>query len=442
VRNLPLISVSLLVLLAVAAGPAQAADLGGDCCADLEARVAALEASTAHKGNRKVSLTIAGRVAATMTYWAETSPGPVRLGATAAENGPNDHKSDVYFGDASGSGPQLVVKGAAKVTSDVTAGYYLELSVGAFDGTHGGVDQFGAGQSTKGNTQVSHQAAGSVKPANTYVYVSSVRLGTLQLGKVDNAGDQYVSSLNGAWMGGYTEGRAGKSFLIRRLDGLLSPPSYGDVLSRLNPRGETGLRYISPSLGGLTFNASAHGDDIWGVGANYAGTSGTITVKAGIGFGALGRVDGLVNTAPNVDMPLNPRLLGVSGGLKDSASGLFLEGAWSRRTESAPADVGDASNVFLSGGWAKNVLGTGDTTLYANYDRTLGNVMGINAGFLLSVAAQSVAVGIDQRIDAAASHLFLTYEKTSFDGATTLGGVPFVPEQSIDTVTAGMSIEF
>ena len=41
---------------------AKAADLGGDCCADLEERVAELEATTARKGNRKMSLTITGQV--------------------------------------------------------------------------------------------------------------------------------------------------------------------------------------------------------------------------------------------------------------------------------------------------------------------------------------------------------------------------------------------
>ena len=34
---------------------ASAADLGGNCCADLEERVAELEATTARKGNRKMS---------------------------------------------------------------------------------------------------------------------------------------------------------------------------------------------------------------------------------------------------------------------------------------------------------------------------------------------------------------------------------------------------
>ena len=53
----------------VAMPSAKAADLGGDCCADLEERVAELEATTARKGNRKVSLTITGQVTTGVMYW-------------------------------------------------------------------------------------------------------------------------------------------------------------------------------------------------------------------------------------------------------------------------------------------------------------------------------------------------------------------------------------
>ena len=42
--------------------PVRAADLGGDCCADLEERVAELEATTARKGNKKVSVIIYGKM--------------------------------------------------------------------------------------------------------------------------------------------------------------------------------------------------------------------------------------------------------------------------------------------------------------------------------------------------------------------------------------------
>ena len=51
----------------VAMPSAKAADLGGDCCADLEERVAELEATTARKGNRKMSLTISGQVNRSIT---------------------------------------------------------------------------------------------------------------------------------------------------------------------------------------------------------------------------------------------------------------------------------------------------------------------------------------------------------------------------------------
>ena len=48
---------------------ASAADLGGNCCADLEERIAELEATTARKGNRKVSLTVSGWVAEQVMWW-------------------------------------------------------------------------------------------------------------------------------------------------------------------------------------------------------------------------------------------------------------------------------------------------------------------------------------------------------------------------------------
>ena len=49
--------------------PARAADLGGDCCADLEERVAELEATTVRKGNKKVSVTLYGKMNRAMLFW-------------------------------------------------------------------------------------------------------------------------------------------------------------------------------------------------------------------------------------------------------------------------------------------------------------------------------------------------------------------------------------
>ena len=62
VSRLALVAAAGLFVGGVAMPSAKAADLGGDCCADLEERVAELEATTARKGNRKMSLTITGQV--------------------------------------------------------------------------------------------------------------------------------------------------------------------------------------------------------------------------------------------------------------------------------------------------------------------------------------------------------------------------------------------
>ena len=55
-------------ILLAATTPVCAVDFG-DCCADLEARIAELEATTARKGNRKVSLVISGTINQSALTW-------------------------------------------------------------------------------------------------------------------------------------------------------------------------------------------------------------------------------------------------------------------------------------------------------------------------------------------------------------------------------------
>src|SRR6476620_6766535 len=64
-----LLAAAGFLIAAPAVPSAKAADLGGDCCADLEERVAELEATTARKGNRKMSLTITGQVNRLIMFW-------------------------------------------------------------------------------------------------------------------------------------------------------------------------------------------------------------------------------------------------------------------------------------------------------------------------------------------------------------------------------------
>jgi hypothetical protein len=94
-----------------AATPALSADLGGDCCADLEERVAELEATTARKGNRKVSLTVSGWVNEAVFWWDDGTEKNVYVGTNLIE------QSRVRF------------VGEAKIDKDWSAGYVLELGV-------------------------------------------------------------------------------------------------------------------------------------------------------------------------------------------------------------------------------------------------------------------------------------------------------------------------
>ncbi len=77
------------------ASPASAADLGGDCCADLEERIAELEATTARKGNRKVSLTISGAVHQAVLFWDDGEESNVYVVGNK-----NDQTNLVFSGDA------------------------------------------------------------------------------------------------------------------------------------------------------------------------------------------------------------------------------------------------------------------------------------------------------------------------------------------------------
>src|SRR5262249_2031885 len=88
--------------------PAKAADLGGDCCADLEERVAELEATTARKGNKKVTVQIYGKVNYAVEWWDD------------------GHEQNVYTVNNYNESTRTGIKGNAKIGGDWSAGYRLE----------------------------------------------------------------------------------------------------------------------------------------------------------------------------------------------------------------------------------------------------------------------------------------------------------------------------
>src|SRR5689334_25330484 len=89
---------------------ASAADLGGNCCSDLEERIAELEATTARKGNRKMSVVIYGEVNKAIMW--------------------NNLGSENSRQVVDGATPTVLgVKGEAKISPNWSAGFRIELGV-------------------------------------------------------------------------------------------------------------------------------------------------------------------------------------------------------------------------------------------------------------------------------------------------------------------------
>jgi predicted porin len=88
--------------------PAKAADLGGDCCADLEERVAELEATTARKGNKKVSVEVYGKVNKDVLWWDDGV------------------EKNTYVEDNGYQTTRFGFRGKAKIVDDWNGGFRLE----------------------------------------------------------------------------------------------------------------------------------------------------------------------------------------------------------------------------------------------------------------------------------------------------------------------------
>ena len=116
---------------AMKATPAKAADLGGDCCADLEERVAELEATTVRKGNKKVSVTLSGWVIKSMNWWDD--------GARAAS----------YVGDKDYDlGSRFAISGSATIAPGWSGGFNMTvIAPGSVFGIRSNqVDEFQGGR--------------------------------------------------------------------------------------------------------------------------------------------------------------------------------------------------------------------------------------------------------------------------------------------------------
>ncbi len=245
--------------------PAQAADLGGDCCADLEERVAELEATTVRKGNRHVSVKVSGQINYVMLYWDD------------------GYDSDVYIGDNISSSTRFRFTGAAKFKPGWSAGFILEIQ--AFSAASSAFDQ-------KRDGDPNENADGSLSMRKAAWYIKSDRLGEIWLGRYSPATDD-IKLLNVAGtphVDASLETAAG--FFLRAPQGTGGCAGtgclYNITLGALAPGGDTRrgevIRYNTPSLAGFVFSVSWGEDDIFDVAVRYKKEWNSIRVVGGIGY--------------------------------------------------------------------------------------------------------------------------------------------------------------
>ncbi len=410
---------------------AQAADLGGNCCADLEERVAELEATAARKGNRKVSLTVSGQVNKAILWHDDNTPHTVTA-AGAATNGSTTGggyrpgRLTVRDNDASMS--RFRFNGSAKINSDLSAGYQLEIGVIEDNG----VNTQGANSLNFGNLLI----------RENNVYFDSKTYGRVTLGQKGQATDGLfeITLANTMNTGGSLD-EEGTGILSTKLSGAFA---HGIDGSR-----RQGVVYQTPTIAGFIMSASWNSGtqtdtsnlaaiphptpvsptdsvDQWDVALRYAGEFSGFRLAAGIGFR---HTDGLLATS-DTDIILG------SGSIMHTATGLFVSGgAGSIEGKTAVAGAGDRSNWWVEAGIEQNWFGIGKTTLYGQYsvaDRSAANL----AASALNFEGDMYRIGVVQAVDAAAADFYLNWGQFNQDAKGA------VASDSANVVVGGMRIKF
>ena len=428
--SLAIIAAAGIFVGGVGLTPAKAADLGGDCCADLEERVAELEATTVRKGNRKVSVTLYGWVNQAVTWY------------------DNGEESDVYVHDNGHGDSRLGVKGEGKVRPGLAIGYKLEMGFSRNEG-------FLLTENDGDNAQ-------NIRVRQEYWYIKDDQLGQLSVGHQypGSAGTGAVEMGGASSWESYSLGPTDdipESFRLYHSGSngaVYSPIIWYDVLPNLDPGRQAVIKYTTPTIMGFTASASWGEDDRWDVGLLYSNTFNTVSVSAGVGYyedtdngdGNIGiqHVIGPAGTDINTaavfaNKKQGEQVFSASFGLAESSSGLYGEINYYNYQQ----DITNIDGTEWYGkiGWKKNVTGIGETDIYGEYMR--GEDLVAN-----NTNADVWGVGLGQDIDAVGATAYLSYRHFSADLgklSCPVGTPPVTASCSIedtDVVTAGMVVPF
>jgi hypothetical protein len=445
--------------LVTAGAPAIAADLGGDCCADLEERVAELEATTARKGNRKVSLEVSGHVNEGVLYWDD------------------GWENNAYVVTNDNSRTRFRFRGKAKIDKDWEAGYRLEIGVRS--------------SNSKRFTQSSTTSGLDLR--DSYWYVKNKHYGTIAVGLQSSATDG-ITENNLSQTRDFAKYSdiedTGLGLYLRRADGALATSTAGgaSVYSYYNligvhgdqpGEGEkrfNGVRYTTAEFVGFSASVFWGQDDYWDASLNYSAEHAGFEIEAGVGYGENTDSSQTQTACAAYNVSVNGRdtkcnQFGGSISILHTESGLFANfGAGIKKDELIEqtalfaARGADDEQTFWSvqAGIEKKWSPLGKSTFYGEYYDYQGGAntrlisgdfagTGVTPAAVVSTGVKSYGLGVAQGIEAAAMTLYLSYRHVEGDIAAvnTTGGVAdanqaasSIPLEDLDLVLGGAIIKF
>jgi len=385
----------------IALTPVQAADLGGDCCADLEERVAELEATTVRKGNRKVSVKLSGNVTRAIMWWDD------------------GHDSNSFYVDGGVTRSRFTISGSATISPGRTAGFKLEEdlnisnhanSVSNCDGNNVGVHCMEVSNPSDANSSRFRE-----------IWIKDERLGMVSLGKGNMAsnGSSEVD-LSGTTVLSYA-GMSdwGGGFFFRTNAGAYSARKVSHYTDLDGDSRQDRIRYDTPSLGGFTLSTS-HRRDVIDFAIRFKKEWNSVRCAAASAW--------LHNTG---DKNYDYENWSSSASCLHTPSGLNLTVAYAAKDygTAAPASALDTDFFFVKGGITRRWNSHGKTSISVEYGENSDT----------AVLGDDINVwGVDfvQNIDAAALELYAGYRVFEYDDNTTAS------YEEVDFFIAGARIKF
>ncbi len=384
-----LLAAAGILMGSYAFAPAKAADLGGSCCGDLEERVAELEATTARKGNRVVSLQIYGQVNKGLLIW---------------DDGID---SDAYVVDNDASGGRFGFTGSATMKPGWKAGYLMEFDVQ--DSASNLVDQI----NDEGNPN-------EITIRQNNVWIESERLGRLTIGQGSTAADgAYEITLANTITNGNPD--VGASFFVRDSAGA-AVFRVGNFASDFDAPRDDVIRYDSPSFYGFIVSASWGDNDYADIAVRFKKEFNSVRVAAALAYQWDERND---RTADD-----GAEIFGGSISLMHIPTGLFVS-FMAADTEVDGSD-NDPNFWYVQAGIERKWLPYGATTIYGDYGHyedfgislIATSALGVTIGTasLTNTSADRWGLGIVQKFDSAALELYAQAFFYSFDGDVVSAG--------------------